>query len=71
MATSVTRHFRARHLRATVSARAKVRVRDEDEDESEGEGKSEDEGESENDAFASKYCARICIARKCRARKRR
>jgi len=28
---------------------------------------NEDEGESENDAFASKYCVRICIPRKCRS----
>ncbi len=38
---------------------------------SERESKNEGEGKSENDAFASKYCARICIARKCRVRKRR
>ncbi len=28
---------------------------------------NEGEGESENDAFVSKYCVRICIARKCRS----
>ncbi len=39
-------------------------IKNEGKDESEGEGKSEGEGESDNEVFVSKYCARICIARK-------
>jgi hypothetical protein len=48
-----------------------MRSKNEGEEESEGEEKREGEGESENEVFASKYSARVCIARKCRARKRR
>jgi hypothetical protein len=52
-------------MRDTTLPRSTARkIENEGEDESKGEEKSEGEGDSENDAFASKYCVRIRIARK-------
>jgi len=45
----------------TLPRSSECEVKGESEDESEGEEKNE------NDAIASKYCVRICIARKCRS----